>query len=224
MNEAEKLAQLLQSGQATQDPAPTKPQPGLPGPAKWPETTYEQGLRRAREILETPGGKLKELTAKQATFIQAILDGATNSEAYRFAYDNNLDKPAVINHRASDLMKLPHIAYELFIARRRNEERLLRDRGQAQRFVVEHLQRIVEMPGTHHSARVNALNLLGKYAGLFGEAGAAQDKDKRSPQALEAEIIGRLRVIMGNSAPQKPVQEIIDAEATEVPVDDKLDD
>lgn len=162
-------------------------------PAKWPESSYEQGLRMAKDILAN-GDRLKTLTAKQSTFVQALLDGATASEAYRFAYDQPHETPSQIHARASNLQRQPHVAYEIFVQRQRTEERLLKDRTQAQRFVLEHLQRIVEAPGTHHAARVNALNLLGKYSGLFGDA----QSTTRRHDNVEQELLGKLRVLMND--------------------------
>jgi hypothetical protein len=158
----------------------------------------ERGLRDARTILEG-GGSLRPLTSKQLTFVQAIIDGASPSEAYRFAYDAAHAKPSDVHQRSLDLQRLPHVAYEIYRQKVRQEERLLKDRVQAQRFVVEHLQRIVEMPGSHHSARVTALSLLGKYAGLFGEAGAAP-AEKRSNSQVENELVAKLRAMLGDNS------------------------
>lgn len=158
----------------------------------------ERGLREAREILEG-GGSLRPLTSKQLTFVQAIADGASPSEAYRFAYDQAHAKPSDVHQRSLDLQRLPHVAYEIYRQKMKQEERLLKDRVQAQRFVVEHLQRIVEMPGSHHSARVTALSLLGKYAGLFGEAGAAP-QEKRESKQIENELVAKLRAMLGDNA------------------------
>jgi len=190
---------FLQQTDDLQDDAPEPmPQLAQARSAKWPESSYEQGIRRAREILDN-GGTLKEPTAKQACFVQAILDGATQAEAYRFAYDCPHDKPSTVNHRAQLVMKNPVVAYELFTQRRRAEERLLRDRTQAQKFVIEHLQRIVEQPGSHHAARVNALGLLGKYAGMFGNAGAdgTRSSEGRTGKSLQQELVAKLERLVG---------------------------
>jgi hypothetical protein len=170
-----------------------KRQLAIARPAKWPESSYEQGLRIAKDIIAN-GDKLKQLTAKQGTFVQALLDGASATEAYRFAYDQPHESPSQIHARASFLQKQPHVAYEIFIQKQKQEERLLKDRTQAQRFVIEHLQRIVETPGTHHAARVNALNLLGKYSGLFGD----NPQQSRTHGNVEQELLGRLRVLMND--------------------------
>lgn len=173
--------------------ATRKRQLAIARPAKWPESSYEQGLRMAKDIIAN-GDKLKQLTAKQGTFVQALLDGATASEAYRFAYDQPHESPSQIHARSSNLQRQPHVAYEIFVQKQKQEERLLKDRTQAQRFVLEHLQRIVETPGTHHAARVNALNLLGKYSGLFGDTNAAP----RRHDNVEQELLGKLRVLMND--------------------------
>jgi hypothetical protein len=190
--EAEEISQVLPpSGDAPR----FQPQLAPARTANWPETSYETGLRLAREILDQ-GGKLKEPTIKMACFIQAVLDGASQSEAFRFAYDCPHEKPSLVSHRASTLMKRPEVAYEIFCQRRRAEERLLRDRTQAQKFVIEHLQRVVETPGSHHAARVNALGLLGKYAGMFGTEGSARDSTAgRDSGSLERQIMAKLKAL-----------------------------
>jgi hypothetical protein len=174
-------------------------------------SVHEQGLERAREIQQA-GLNLKPLTAKQATFVQAVADGASAAEAYRFAYDCLHEKPSVITARASYLMSTPHIAAALYESRKRQQEKLLRDRETAQMYVIEHLQKVVETPGTHHSARVNALSLLGKYSGLFGESGAAGEKDRRPSAVIEQELRVKLRAFMDEG--------VVDVQASGSPIKD----
>ena len=217
--------EILQAAKDLQPPK-LKPQLALARPAKLPLTSYEQGLKRARDMIDR-GMRMKEPTNKQSTFIQALTDGATATEAYRFAYDLPHEPPSAIHRRASDLQMLPHVAHGIFIEKQRYQERLLNDRVQAQRFVIEHLQRVVEMPGTHHAARVNALNLLGKYSGLFGEGGgshhaslgSANGGSDRTQSSLEGELMGKLRVLMGD-----PSVTIEGSEAIEDRADEPLSD
>lgn len=159
-------------------------------------SAYEQGLERAKQLIEE-GHELKKLTAKQETFVQALADGASAAEAYRFAYDSVHEKPAAVAQRASYLQTLPHVAFKLYSVKREVEERVLRDRESAQHYVIKGLQSVIEQPGTHHAARVNALNLLGKYSGLFdATSGSATGRDKRSTAALEAELKTKLAVYL----------------------------
>jgi len=212
---AEEISQAITP---TGDEPRFKPQLAPARTASFPETSYEKGLRRARELLDE-GHSLKEVSIKQACFIQAIMDGASQSEAYRFAYDQPHEKPSIVSNRASDLLKKPEVAYELFTQRRRAEERILRDRTQAQKFVIEHLQRIVETPGPHHAARVNALGLIGKYAGMFGSEGAARDSTAgQKSSVLEKSIMAKLKSLgidIAVSASDEPQDGIIDVSPTQ---------
>lgn len=159
-------------------------------------SAYEQGLDRAKQLIEE-GHELKALTAKQETFVQALSDGASAAEAYRFAYDSIHEKPAAVHQRASYLQTLPHVAFRLYSLKREKEERVLKDRESAQHYVIKALQSVIETPGTHHTARVSALSLLGKYSGLFdATSGAAVGRDKRNTETLEAELKTKLAVYL----------------------------
>lgn len=50
------------------------------------------------------------LTAKQEAFAQAISDGMTQADAYRYAYDANSMKAETVHKRASELMSNREVA------------------------------------------------------------------------------------------------------------------
>ena len=159
-----------------------------------PVSNLEHGLAAARRIIDS-GHSLKPLTAKQMTFATAFVDGATASEAYRYAYDDQDTRPSMIAGRAAALMALAHVASAVNDLRVSKEKSLLRDREKTQRYVIDKLQLIVETAGNHHSARVHALTMLGKVAGLFGpgENGSKPRDDKRSLAQIETELAAKLK-------------------------------
>ena len=59
----------------------------------------------------------RKLTPKQEKFAQAIVDGHTQSEAYKLAYDTGDMLPATIHNRAYKLMRHGEIAARIAEAR-----------------------------------------------------------------------------------------------------------
>ena len=45
------------------------------------------------------------MTAKQEAFVQAVISGKTNSDAYRLAYDTDNMKPSSVHEKAAELMR-----------------------------------------------------------------------------------------------------------------------
>jgi hypothetical protein len=92
------------------------------------------------------------------------------------------DIPSQIAQKAQHVVLLPYVSARIRELKAQVEHKLLRDRDKTQRYVIDNLQKIIELPGTHHSARVHALTMLGKLSGLFDGTtnGANAGKDKQS--------------------------------------------
>lgn len=166
-----------------------------------PQSAYDAGLQALR-ALEASGAKPRRCTARQEAFAQAVVDGANQSDAYRYAYGEDAVTPSQVSTRASYLMRQPQIVQAIMLAKSIRDGSLLRDREKTQRYVIDKLQQIVEIPGNHHSARVHALTMLGKVAGLFGkdEKGGNQPDDRRSLAQIEHELKRVLAVYADETA------------------------
>jgi hypothetical protein len=100
------------------------------------------------------------------------------------------------------LLRNPSIAARVRDIKAIAEAKLLRDKDKTQRYVIDNLQKIIELPGSHHSARVHALTLLGKVSGLFdgSDNGANARADKRTARELERELKEKLDALLGKDA------------------------
>jgi hypothetical protein len=100
------------------------------------------------------------------------------------------------------VLELPHVSWRVSQLRLERDGRLLRDREKTQRYVIDNLQKIIELPGTHHSARVHALTMLGKLSGLFDGTtnGANAGKDKQTTADVERELREKLSAMLGDKA------------------------
>lgn len=183
---------------------------------KQPRSTYEQSLEEADRILAS-GHTLKPLSAKQECFAIAYAEGSSASEAYRYAYRVQ-DVPWQVAQRAAELVALPYVAARVREIKRQKEERLLRDRDTTQRYVIDNLQKIIELPGSHHSARVHALTMLGKLSGLFdgSENASKSAKDTRSAAQVERELKAKLAQLLGDNVNNIKALATIEHDASQV--------
>jgi hypothetical protein len=163
-------------------------------------SSYEQGLEFADDMIAR-GETLRALSAKQECFAIAMSEGSSASEAYRYAYQCQ-EIPSQISQKASVLIKQPAIAARVRALKAQLEHKLLRDRDKTQRYVIDNLQKIIELPGTHHSARVHALTMLGKLSGLFDGSnnGANAGADKQTTAEVERELREKLSAMLGDKA------------------------
>jgi hypothetical protein len=168
--------------------------------AALPRSTYEQALEQAQRYV-SEGKQLKQLSARQECFAIAYAEGSSATEAYRYAYQCT-DIPSQLTQKGRMVLELPHVSWRVSQLRKERDGRLLRDRDKTQRYVIDNLQKIIELPGTHHSARVHALTMLGKLSGLFDGTtnGANAGKDKQSTADVERELREKLSAMLGDKA------------------------
>ena len=111
----------------------------------------------------------RRLTDKQEKFVQNVLSGMTQVEAYRDAYPGGRSSDAVVSKNASALLKKPHVQsrYEELLEKVRKEGERRGVMTAAE--VLEELSRIAagENPEAKVSDQLKALELLGKNHALF---------------------------------------------------------
>tara|TARA_S200002703_G_scaffold153739_1_gene155609 strand:+ start:872 stop:1408 length:537 start_codon:yes stop_codon:yes gene_type:complete len=134
------------------------------------------------------------LTAKQEAFAQAVATGKTLSDAYRSAYSTENMKDSSVWTEASKLMDVPKVAQRVNSVQRAMEEKSLLDHARLKRLVLERLhEEATNAPSD--SARIRALELLGKSIAMFTDR-VEQDDQTKSSAELEKELAARLKDLL----------------------------
>ena len=132
------------------------------------------------------------LTRKQEIFACAIADGADRSNAYRVAFDADKMTAPAIWTEASRLGRNPKVALrvdELKAEAEQVRQTMLVGREQA---ILAQLEKEALTAKTD-SARIRAIELLGKHLGLFTDRLETKDVTERSADDIEAQIRMRLQ-------------------------------
>ena len=106
------------------------------------------------------------LTSRQASFVEELLTGASQTTAYKSNYSTTHMSSKTIWEASSRLSKHPKVIARLdeLRAEKEAEERMLRlSYGD---FVINELQKLA-LNAKSDRARIKALELLGKTVGLF---------------------------------------------------------
>ena len=106
------------------------------------------------------------LTSRQASFVEELLTGTSQTTAYKSNYNTTHMSPKTIWEVSSRLSKHPKVVARLdeLRAEKEAEERILRlSYGD---FVINELQALA-LNAKSHRARIKALELLGKSIGMF---------------------------------------------------------
>ncbi len=151
--------------------------------------------------LETMTNKVKDihgLTPKQEVFVQELLKGSSASEAYRTAYNAKGMKASAIHCEASKLKSSPKVSQRYKTLLKRKEEYALTSSLSLRHLVLERLREEALDKGNNESARIRALELLGKTSdvGLFIERIETTTKD-RTPEQVMNDIEEKLQNVMG---------------------------
>ena len=131
------------------------------------------------------------LTRKQENFACAIADGADRSSAYRSAYDADQMTAPAIWTEASRLGRNPKVALrvdELKAEAEQVRQTMLVGREEA---ILAQLEKEALTAKTD-SARIRAIELLGRHLGLFVDRNEVKDVTERSADEIEAAIRARL--------------------------------
>ena len=144
------------------------------------------------------GGKTSDkLTAKQSAFVHAILDGASQSDAYRQAYNAEGMADNSIWREASVLFSNPKVATRIKALQARQDEAALLS-GLATR---QHIQRTLfglTTKGENDAAKIRACELLGKMTDVAAfTMRVEQVGHDADPEAIQAELEERLKKAFG---------------------------
>ena len=106
------------------------------------------------------------LTVKQNDFVVAIVEGASQTLAYRSAYNTQNMSQKTIWEEAPRLRKHPKVAASIIELEAEKEARRRMQALSREDRVLQELEKIAFGDGPV-SGRVKALELLGKHVGLF---------------------------------------------------------
>lgn len=130
------------------------------------------------------------LTAKQEQFALSIHAGKSQADAYRDAYDTAAMQDATVWTEASKLMRHPKVTTRVDALKAESEAArrvLVLDREEAILAQLEH----EALNAKTDSARIRALELLGRHAGMFAER-VEVERVERTAAQIETEVKARL--------------------------------
>ena len=140
-----------------------------------------------------------ELTIKQRQFVDEIIKGKLGSykEAYAKVYDVALTKqgkiPKWVEVEASRLVANPKIAISIQRAIERKEQSAVASSLRTRNYVIDQLYK-ESKESDSDSARIRALELLGKSVSLFSDV--VETKEARSSEEVEADIEERIQALL----------------------------
>ena len=136
--------------------------------------------------------RLKLLTAAQTKFMEGIVSGLSQRQAYREAYPNDSSNDACISANAAKLMKHPVVKQRLEDAWSETMENLADDANATKRFVLRSLL-VLCKAGQTESTKLKALDLMGRSIGLWKDS---QTIIAPAPSAaqLKKDLAGHLKL------------------------------
>lgn len=141
------------------------------------------------------------LTIKQRQFVDEIIKGKLGSykEAYAKVYDVTLTKankiPKWVEVEASKLVANPKIAQSIHKAIERKETVTVASSLRTRNYVIDQLYR-ESKESDSDSARIRALELLGKSVSLFSDV--VETKEARTSDEVERDIEERIEALLSN--------------------------
>jgi len=133
------------------------------------------------------------LSAQQIMFIQGVLKGKTQRQAYREAYPNDRSTDRNICVTANRLLHSPKIQTFIQGVTDTADEKILEDKAQTRRFVFRQLFALSKQ-AKQERHQIKALELLGKSCGVF-EPKVKDTVDNPSNATLKNALTERLRLI-----------------------------
>ena len=139
------------------------------------------------------------LTPKQEKFCQGVISGKTASESYRDAYSVENMKDSSIWTEASKLMSNPKVSHRIQQGIKRKNDYAVTSAISLRQFIMEQLQAEATDTNNNESARIRALELLGKVSevALFTERVESITNDKTSDE-IRIELEQKIQQMFGN--------------------------
>jgi len=135
----------------------------------------------------------ERLTANQQVFVQNILNGMSNIDAYRDAYDTRTDNDATVSVNANRLLKSKKISALLGSLTETFKDKVIRDAVDTRRFVMEQLYGHAS-EAKSEGTKLKALELMGRAVGMFTDK-VEQKVEQISTEQLKAELKSHLTLL-----------------------------
>ena len=133
------------------------------------------------------------LSAQQVMFVQGVLNGKTQKQAYRDAYPADRSNDRNICTTANRLLHSPKIEAFVQCINSNVEDLLVEDRGETRRYVFRELFALSKQAkGERH--KIKALELLGKSCGVF-EPKEKDTVDNPPKAMLKHALTERMRLV-----------------------------
>lgn len=136
----------------------------------------------------------KRLTANQQVFVQNILNGMTQLDAYKDAYDTRTDNDSTISVNANRLLKNPKISALLGSLTDTFKEKIVREAVETRRYVMEQLYSYAAAETKPDGTRLKALEMMGRAVGMFTDK-VEQKVEQISTDQLKAELKSHLTLL-----------------------------
>jgi hypothetical protein len=136
----------------------------------------------------------KRLTANQQVFVQNILNGMTQLDAYKDAYDTRTENDSTISVNANRLLKNPKISALLGSLTDTFKEKIVRDAVDTRRYVMEQLYTYAAAETKPDGTRLKALEMMGRAVGMFTDK-VEQKVEQISTDQLKAELKSHLTLL-----------------------------
>jgi len=138
------------------------------------------------------GSARRELTAKQKQFARLIAEGHTGADAYRKTY-NTKATPQRVGNEAYKQKRNPQIANEINRQELLKQVREQQTPAQLRATVIERLQLEATDESNPPSARIRALELLGKVTEVAAFTERREQTVIHSSEAIKQQLMERLR-------------------------------
>jgi hypothetical protein len=192
----EKLIEDLDSGAIAldEDDAITSPGSGSSEAMRMNIAKLQEKKTSTGRVYGEKREKEKRLTAKQRAFASYIVQGDSPQVAYRKAYDVKTVNSASVISGANKLMKDGRISALIGSVFDRTKEMIIADAVATRRHVMEELFKHHENEKHNVSARLKALELMGRAVGMFTDK-VEQKVEEISTERLKDELKSHLALL-----------------------------
>ena len=152
--------------------------------------------------IDSGASALKTLTHKQMKFVRELVNGKSQADAYRAAYDTSRMNANSIRREASRLMENPNIATMVERLQRKADTAVIKKRVATREEVLETITQFMMSGRTGDSVKLRAAELMGKHYGLFTDKVVTESK-YQSPEEIEKALVERLSAWTGAPVPDQ---------------------
>ena len=140
-----------------------------------------------------------KLTGKQQAFVQGILKGMSQSDAYRGAYNCENMAASSIWREASVLLTNPKVSGRLKALQARQDDAALHSGLATRQHIQRTLYRLTK-DGENDAAKLRACELLGKLSDVAAFTDRVEQvADSRTAEVIQAELEEKLRAAFGET-------------------------